>query len=397
MRTAQTHRTFAGAALLSRGFRPFFLGAGVFALAAVAVWPAVFGGDLQLPTAFAAVDWHAHEMLFGYGAAVVAGFLLTAIPNWTGRLPVAGGALGALAVLWLAGRCAVLVSGLIGWLPAAVIDSAFLAAFGAVVAREVAAGRNWRNVKVVGVVVLLAAANLGFHLEARFTGTASLSARAALALIVFLILLVGGRVVPSFTGNWLARQGDTRRPAPFDLGDAATLALAGVALAGWVALPDAQAVGIGLLAAGVGALARLARWKGWRTGRDPLVLVLHVAFLLTAAGFLAAGAHAVWPLAVPAAVGLHVWAIGGIGAMTLAMMTRATLGHSGRALSAGRGTQAIYLLIALALMARVAMALVPGWSMPLMLLAAGAWSAGFAGFLLIYGPMLARTRAGHGG
>lgn len=142
MRTAATFRAFSGLPLLSRGFRPFFLGAGLFALAAIAIWPAVFLGEVILPTAFSPVEWHAHEMLFGYGAAVIAGFLLTAIPNWTGRLPVAGNTLGSLVLLWFAGRAAVLVSARIGWVTAAVIDVAFLVVFALVVAREIAAGKT---------------------------------------------------------------------------------------------------------------------------------------------------------------------------------------------------------------------------------------------------------------
>jgi len=392
MATAQSLRAFTGAALLSRGFRPFFLGAGLFALAAIAIWPAVFAGDIALPTAFSAIDWHAHEMLFGYGGAVVAGFLLTAIPNWTGRLPVAGAALGSLTLLWLAGRVAVLVSGVIGWPAAALIDAGFFAVFSCVIVREIVAGKNWRNLKVAVVVALIALADLGFFVEAQVLGTAAFSARAALALIVVLILLVGGRVIPSFTGNWLAKQGDPRRPAPFDRRDGIILVVSALALALWVALPDSRAVGAALLLAGAGNLYRLARWRGWRTTSDALVLILHGAFLLTALGFLAAAAHALWPEHVPTALGIHVWAIGGIGAMTLAMMTRATLGHTGRALAASPGTRAVYLLVVAALAARIAMALLPGWSMPLMSAAAILWCLGFAGFVAIYGPMLLTRR-----
>lgn len=393
MGTAQTQRHFTGMALLSGGFRPFFLGAGLFALAAIAIWPAVFSGDMQLPTTFAAITWHSHEMLFGFGGAVIAGFLLTAIPNWTGRLPVAGATLGALALLWLAGRAAVLCAAIIGWGAAMVIDVAFLVVFSIVVGREVLAGRNWRNLKVIMLVLLLALTNLAFHLEAQFHGTADYSARAALALTVFLILLIGGRVVPSFTGNWLARRGEAR-PTAFDKLDAVLLIVSAIALLAWIAFPEAALTGLLLLAGGAGSLLRLARWRGWRTCADPLVLVLHVAFLLTALGFLATGTSALWTDLLPAPVGLHVWAIGSVGLMTLAMMTRATLGHSGHALSASPGTQLVYVLVVLALAARIGMALLPEWAMSLMWLAAAAWCLGFAGFTAIYGPMLCRPRAG---
>ena len=170
-------------AILSRGFCPFFLAAGVWALVGVALWPTVFVGAVVLPTAFSLVDWHVHEMIFGYGGAVVAGFLLTAIPNWTGRLPVAGLSLAALAALWAAGRIAVFASAAIGRPAAAAIDAAFLIVFAVLVAREVAAGRNWRNLKTAGLVLALASVNVAFHLEDAASGLAEFSTRASLGLL----------------------------------------------------------------------------------------------------------------------------------------------------------------------------------------------------------------------
>jgi len=149
-------RAWHGAPVLSRGFRLFFLAAGAWALIGMALWLPVFTGAITIPTAFSAVDWHAHEMIFGYAGAVVAGFLLTAIPNWTGRLPVAGWPLATLAALWTAGRIVVLTSAWIGRPAAAVADAAFLTVFAALVAREVIKGRNWRNLKVAALVFALA-------------------------------------------------------------------------------------------------------------------------------------------------------------------------------------------------------------------------------------------------
>ncbi len=200
-RSADAARAWRGAALLSRGFRPFFLGAGVWALVGMALWPAVFSGAITIPTAFSAIDWHAHEMIFGYGGAVAAGFLLTAIPNWTGRLPVAGVPLAVLVALWAAGRIAVFASAPIGRMAAAAVDVGFLVVFAALVAREVVAGKNWRNLKVAALVLALALVNVAFHVEDAREGLAEVSIRAALGLFVMLILLVGGRVTPSFTGN----------------------------------------------------------------------------------------------------------------------------------------------------------------------------------------------------
>ncbi len=389
-RSADAARDWRGAALLNRGFRPFFLGAGVWALVGMALWPVVFSGAITIPTAFSPVDWHAHEMIFGYGGAVVAGFLLTAIPNWTGRLPVAGAPLAALAALWAAGRIAVFASASIGRPAAAAVDAGFLVLFSALVAREVVAGRNWRNLKVALIVLALALVDVAFHVEDAREGLAEFSMRAALGLIVMLILVIGGRVTPSFTGNWIARMGAGARPVPFGRPDAVVLALSGLALLAWVAAPEGVATGVLALAAGAANLWRLSRWRGLAAGRDALVLVLHAGYLFAVLGFFAAGASALAPGRVPYAVGVHVWAIGAIGMMTLAMMTRATLGHTGHALVASKATIFAYLCVVLALVARVAMAFFPDLALPLMHGAACAWGIGFAAFLFAYGPMLTR-------
>ncbi len=392
-RAAATQRAWNGPAIWRNGFRPFFLAAGLWAVVAIAIWPMLFTGAITIPTAFAPVAWHVHEMLFGYGAAVVAGFLLTAIPNWTGRLPVAGRPLAALAGLWLAGRIAVFLSGWTGWIAAAVIDTAFLAVFAAVAAGEVAAGRNIRNLKVVVLVALLALGNAGFHVEAALTGDAAVAGRAGIALIVFLILLIAGRVVPSFTHNWLARANHPDRPAPFGRADGAVMVLSAAALLPWIAGLGHPVTGSLLVATGLANLWRLSRWRGWSTRPEPLVLVLHAAFLLTAAGFLAAGVHVLVPGLIAAAAAVHIWAIGGIGMMTLAMMTRATLGHTGRALAAGPATQAIYLGTAVAMLARVAVEFWPMAALPLIHAAALAWTVAFAGFVMVFGPMMTAGRA----
>jgi uncharacterized protein involved in response to NO len=384
----ERRRAWNGPALWSRGFRPFFLAAGLWAVLAVAIWPPLFTGALVLPTAFATIDWHVHEMIFGYGAAVVAGFLLTAIPNWTGRLPVLGLPLVGLTALWALGRAAVLLSAELGWVGAAVLDSAFLLVFAAVAGREVLASRNLRNVKVVLVVLVLAVANICFHLEAAATGRAATAARLGIALLVFLILLIGGRVVPSFTQNWLAKRRSPALPVAFSRPDVVVMVLSGLSLVLWVALPEGLPSGLLLLAAGIANLWRLSRWRGWATRSDRLVLVLHAGYGLAAAGFLPMGAHAMAPDLLTAAVGFHVWAVGAIGTMTLAMMTRATLGHSGQALKASSGTQIIYVAVLVALVARVAMDVYPDHAQLLLYGAALAWIAGFAGFLAIYMPML---------
>jgi len=389
-RSAEIQRGWKGPALLGQGFRPFFLLAAIFAALAIAIWPAFFRGEIEVSTAFAPVDWHVHEMIFGYGAAVVAGFLLTAVPNWTGRLPVAGWPLGLLAALWIAGRAAVFASGIIGATAAATIDMLVLVTFAAVLAREVLAGRNWRNAKVVALVALLALANGGFHLEAATAGGASVAIRAGISIIIFLILLIGGRIVPSFTRNWLAKKNAATLPVPFGKPDAVIMMISSAALLLWIFQPHPVWTGTALIAAGILNLWRLKRWSGWTARSDGLVLVLHVGFFLTAIGFLFTGAASLWPDQLPPGAALHVWAVGGIGTMTLAVMTRATLGHSGRKLVASRATLLIYSAVVAATALRVAAVFVPHLAMPLIDAAATAWIVAFAGFALIYGLMLVR-------
>ncbi len=383
-------RAYAGPALLSYGFRPFFLLAAFYAGAAILVWLPMFYGELSTASLFAPRDWHVHEMLYGYAAAVVTGFLLTAIPNWTGRLPIQGVPLLVLIGVWLAGRLAVSLSTSIGWMTAAAIDGSFLVLVAAAAAREVVAGHNWSNLKVVVIVGVLTAANLGFHLEAHFRGVADYSLRAGIGALVILITLVGGRIVPSFTHNWLARGKPGRLPAPLGRFDIAAIVASAGAMALWIAIPNGTVTAIALLVAGVLQAARLARWAGERAFAEPLVLILHIAYAFIAAGFLLAAAGAVgW---VAESAGVHAWAVGAVGTMTLAVMTRASLGHTGHALSASMLTRAIYLAVIIAALARVAAALAQQWSLPLLHVAAFAWAVAFLGFAVGYGPMLCRAR-----
>ncbi len=381
----QRRRDYAGPALFAYGFRPFFLAAGLWAAFGILLWLPQFLGLVTLPTLFGPLDWHIHEMLYGYVAASIAGFLLTAIPNWTGRLPVSGWPLAALAALWLAGRVAILVSAEIGGVLAATIDVSFLVTLAAVAAREIIAGKNWRNLRVLVVLGVLAAGNIVFHAEVLMQGAADYGIRIALAAVVGMIMLIGGRIVPSFTSNWLTRNNPGRKPAPFSRFDMAVLAVSVVALLAWIAAPFAATTGALLLIAGALHVVRLARWAGDRTLRDRLVLILHVAYGFVPLGFLLTGAANLWPQ-VPASAGIHAWTAGAVGLMTLAVMTRATLGHTGHALQAGTATHAIYALVLLAAVLRIFAAFTG--SLTLVDYAGGAWVAGFATFVVVYGRLL---------
>ena len=388
------YRAWGGPALFAHGFRPFFLAAGLWAAVALGLWLMVLGGTLVLPTAFVPVVWHAHEMLFGFAMAAVAGFLLTAVPNWTGRMPLQGLPLVGLALLWLAGRAAVAGSELLGPAVAAAVDLAFPLALLLVVLLEVLAGRNWRNLPVTAAVAVLLTANLLTHLEPLgLAASAESGLRLGLATLTALISLIGGRVVPSFTTNWLKKRGEAPLPAPFGRLDRAALALTVLALLAWVAAPDWPTTGALALAAGLAQALRLARWRGHRTLAEPLVWVLHLGYAWVPLGLVLLALAALLPDVLPAAAAPHALGAGAVGTMTLAVMTRATLGHTGRPLAAGPATAAIYGLVTAAALARLASAVLPEAALALLSAAGLFWLAGFGLFLARYGPMLLGPRA----
>src|ERR1044072_2936250 len=230
----QRRRDYDGPALFSYGFRPFFLAAGLWAIVGILLWIPQYMGKLSVPTHLSPLDWHVHEMLYGYVAAAIAGCLPTAIQNWTGRLPVNGWPLAGLAALWLAGRLALLISAQLGGLVAAIIDIAFLATLAVVAGREIVAGENWRNLRVLGILVVLVLGNIVFHAEVLMTGAAIYGTRIAIAAVMSMISLIGGRIVPSFTNNWLNRNNPGRLPIPFSRFDTATIAVSAAGVGGGV-------------------------------------------------------------------------------------------------------------------------------------------------------------------
>ena len=383
--------------LLANGFRPFFLLGSIYAGLAILVWLPVFYGELTLTSALAPRDWHVHEMLYGYLPAVITGFLFTAIPNWTGRLPLQGTPLLALVIVWMAGRLGVTFSAETGWLVAMLIDASFLLLVAAAAAREILAGRNWRNLNVVVLVLLLLAGNVAFHLEAHFHGAADTGIRIGIAVVVLLISLIGGRIIPSFTRNWLVRENPGRLPAPFGRFDIIVVAIGALALVGWIVSSANRFTGAVLAVAGLLHLVRLARWAGDRTWRERLLLILHVGYAFVPLGFLLNAAAAFGLVA--AGAGIHAWMAGAAGIMTLAVMTRATLGHTGQQLTASATTQAIYAAIIVAALSRICAVIDPTHSELLLDLAAFTWAAAFFGFALSFGPLLAgadrrKARAG---
>lgn len=385
-----------GLALFSYGFRPFFLFGALYAALLILIWVPWFLGLISLPTDFPPTAWHSHELLFGYVGAAIAGFLLTAVANWTGRAPVAGGALAALFALWLAGRLAVAASSVIGLPATAVVCLAFPVSLIAVVGREIIAGRNWRNLKILILLTGFGAAQAFFHWEVWRLGRPVFADSLAIAAALTLIMVIGGRVIPTFTGNWLKARGETKLPPPFGPYDAVTMGFSVVALAAWavtdLALLRAEIMGTILLAAALLNIVRQARWGPHRTLGEPLVAILHAAYFFIPAGFALAGYATLSGNASADAAATHAWTTGAIAAMTLAIMTRASLGHTGRALTASRFTMVIYVSVLAAAAARIAVALYPQWTMTLMPFAGVAWILAFLGFAIAYGPALLKPR-----
>lgn len=378
---------------LSLGLRPFFfLGALAMALS-VLTWIPVLLGLFDIPTAFTPRDWHVHTMLFGGVPAIIAGFALTAVSNWTGRPPVAGRPLLALILLWIAGRVAVSTSLVIGPVAAAAIDVAFPMALAGVFAHEVVASGNWRNLRIVALVGLLALADLCFHVESLTAGAADYAMRAAVAIVLLMIMLIGGRIIPAFTRNWLNMRRANRLPAGFSRLDGASMLISTAALVAWIVVPEAGGSGWLLAVAAVANAARLARWCGGQTTSEPLLFILHVAYATIPAGFALLAAAVLVDRSEVAVAAVHVWTAGTVGMMTLAVMTRASRGHSGHPLAASGLDIAIYALVLFGAASRVAAAFAPQWATPLFEAAAISWAMAyllFAGgyFRTLFKPWL---------
>ena len=379
-------RAYDGSALFSHGFRPFFLLGSIYAGLTMLAWLPVFMGEIGLISAFIPRDWHVHEMLYGFLPAVITGFLFTAIPNWTGRLPLRGHPLMLLVAIWVTGRVCVTFSAHLGWLLTMVLDCSFLLLVTAVAAREIIAGKKWGNLNIVILILILFVGNLAFHLEAHFNGAAEFSIRIGIAVLVLLISLIGGRIIPSFTRNWLVKENPGRLPVPFVRFDILSLVVAAIGLALWIIFPSGPVTGGALALAGMMHLVRLGRWAGDRTVSERLLLILHIGYAFVPLGFLlnACSAFGIFPIGA----GIHAWMAGAAGIMTLAVMSRATLGHTGRQLSASVTTQAIYASIIVAVFARICATIESAHSVSLLHVAAIAWATAFLGFALCHGPAL---------
>ncbi|MEX0829848.1 MAG: NnrS family protein [Nitrospirales bacterium] len=377
---------YQGPAVWSYGFRPFFLSAAIFAGTAIPVWALLLNGIEGLPLRYQLREWHVHEMIFGFLPCVVTGFFLTAIPNWTDRLPMRGWPLMWLWSLWLAGR----LSFAFPWVPpllVALIDGAFLIVIAGIVWREILAAQAWDRLPMGVLMSLYAIANLLFHGLFLNRAETDLAERLGLTLIMILLAMIGGKITPSFTGDYLEALKVTKQPAPFSWFDGLSILLVAVAGVLWVLHAHSIVTGVAFVTAGSLNLMRVSRWYGWLTWREPLVLILHVGYGWLAIAFLMLGG-ALLGIGVYREEAIHVLTTGAVGVMTLAVMTRASLGHTGRMKHAGVLTVLIYILVNVgALLRIVGPSLTPSGD-GMLVIAAGCWSGAYLLFVVGYGPLL---------
>jgi len=377
--------------LLALGFRPFYLCAALFAIAAVPAWLMPFAAGMPLGGYQQGMAWHSHEMIFGFAPAIIAGFLLTAVRNWTGRSTPIGAPLAGLVVLWLVARI-LMSTGPVN--AAALIDVLFLPALGVAVAIPIWRSRNVRNYKVLGVLAVLTLANACYHLANLgliSTGFARVSMTAALDTLAILIAIVGGRVIPAFIGN--AVQGASPRHVGsvegVSVGALVVILIAGV-VKPWIAVQHAPWLVIVVVAAVVQGI-RLLLWQPFRARGNPLLWMLPVAYAWLPISLVLRVLEL--QSIVPSGAAFHALTIGAITSLMLGMMMRSALGHSGRPLVAGPAEVGAFVLLQLSAIVRVlAASVVPGAYREAMIIAGVLWTLAFAVFLLRYWPILTRPR-----
>ena len=377
--------------LLSYAFRPFFLMGGFFAMLGIFIWLMTLHGS-GLPGATPL--WHSHEMLIGFAMAAVAGFSLTAVANWTGRPAIKGIPLGLLVFSWLAGRFAMLLS---SSLPASLVlllDMLFPVLLAWLLSQEIIHGRSRRNYPLIAIVFFVAGLNCLYQLGAAqwLPGGDRLAIYLLIHTLLLLVTIIAGRIVPSFTGNWLRQQGQDQMPVNSEAVNRTALALTLVVGITASFIPAHPLTGVLAFAAALCHGLRLSRWKGFATISNPLLFVLHAAYLWLPVGYTLLGCAVFGWLFTPTAA-LHALTMGAIGSMVLAVTTRVALGHTGRPLQAARLTVLAYWLLMIAVVVRVLGPLSGKAYMLTIDVSATAWIFSFAIFTWVYWPVLSRPKA----
>lgn len=381
-------------ALFSYGFRPFFLLAGAHGVIMIPWWVFGYSHGILSFRGLAPMYWHAHEMIYGFVMAAVAGFLLTAVPSWTGERGFAGKPLLAAVALWLAGRIAMSTADEWQFWVFALAELAFVPSLIALLAPPILRTRN-RNLPLLAVLLVLWAIDVAF-LAAIAHGDATLAAgsmRLAIDVVLVLITVIGGRIVPAFTANALRRRGEEPRVVTRSALEIAVVVLmVAVALAD-VFAPHGIVSGVVAALAAITHLWRLSGWRSFRTRGEPILWIMHVAYAWMPMG-LALKAIAILGGGGWASRWQHALATGVIATMILAVMTRTALGHTGRPLVVSRAIAVAYLLLTFtALLRTFGIALFPAHYLLTLAVAATTWSACFVIFLVVYAPILWRARA----
>jgi uncharacterized protein involved in response to NO len=377
----------------SYAFRPFFLLNSFFAIVIVALWVLALHGSRLAPVTAGIPYWHGHEMVVGFGMAAVAGFVLTAVATWTGRAPLQGTWLGVLVFSWLLGRLSMMAVMHLPYGLVASLDTVFPLLLAVLVGREVIGGGNRRNYPIVGLVLVLAILNLLYHLGSLrvLPGMDRTALYLLIHLLLLMITVIAGRIIPNFTANWLRARGHENLPRNHPLIDRISI-LATIATGVSVSLaPVGPVTGILAMVAALAHTIRLARWHGLATTSEPLLLVLHVAYLWLPLGY-ALTAMAAFGLVFPSTAALHALTMGGIGNMILAVTSRVALAHTGRALHAPRLIVFAYVILSAAVIVRVLGPLIPGLYIEMIDLSAAGWIVTFAVFAAVYWPVLTRAR-----
>ena len=378
-------------AIAAKGFRPFFALAAAYAVLIVPLWLAIIGGAASPSAYLDPLSWHAHEMIFGFTVAVIAGFLLTAVANWTQRETLAGPPLLGLAGVWIAGRVAILFASRLPRGVPAVADLAFLPLLILTLARPLVVTKNRRNFVMLGVLAALFVANLAVHLDALGVlpmGSARRACSVAVDVVALVILLIAGRVFPMFTRN---ASGVTAIRSNHFLDVATVASMAALVVVDAVAtaprIPGVLAGMVGLLAA-----ARAVHWGARHSLREPLLWILHAGYAWLVIG-LVMRAVAAYVSALPSSLATHAVTIGAIGSLTLGMMARVSLGHTGRALVAAPTMRWAFVAMTLAAFSRVVVPIVAPTRYLTSLIVAGVlWSLAFMTFLAVYAPILSTSR-----
>jgi len=388
-----TYRGNAGPLFFAAGFRPFFLFAGIQAALMLPLWLAVYSG-LSLGLPFSPVIWHGHEMVFGFAAAAVGGFLLTAVPNWTNTHHVSGKPLMVLFAAWLAGRIAFLAAGVLPPLLVAALDLAYLPLLAVLLAKPLIKAGKWRNIAFLPILALFLIANAQVHAGIAFgAGDAMRGVYLGIMLLLVMIAIVGGRIVPSFTQNWLRMQGRPVEVTPLawvEKGGAVGSVVLGGVLAALA--PGSLAAGAVLLLAAAIHLLRLARWHGLATLSNPILSVLHLGYLWLVIGLALLGL-ASFIDALPVSASVHALTAGCIGTMILGVMSRAALGHSGRPLEVSKAVVGAYWLVSAGTVLRVVAPLLPDAQMGLTHAGGTLWALAWVIFVVVYFPIVTRPRA----